>query len=125
MSEFTARTSPPIEECNRQVLDCAVYLGLLGPFYGSMNEQTVLSYTEYEYTVAKNAQRALWIFLLPEQSILSISVATKHDYVMEHGVNFPRQQEFKKRVRQDHVITEIKNHVEEFKAQLRSYLQNL
>jgi hypothetical protein len=39
MSKFTPGTASSLNECRDLVSTCAVYVGIMGPFYGSVNEE--------------------------------------------------------------------------------------
>lgn len=66
MEDFTARSdATTIQHCRQAAADCTVFVGLLGPCYGSIPEGETASYTEQEYDAAKSALRPRLIFLTP------------------------------------------------------------
>lgn len=119
MGDFTADKHPPADVCKRNVLDCAVYIGILGPIYGSICQSVGVSYVEYEYQVALDAKREIGIFLLPLDSLRQET----YDTIISQAKLADRQEAFRKRVRVHNAPTVTT--IEEFKTQLRRYLRNL
>ena len=122
MSTFVPGTPPPLQTCRNEVLSCSVYIGILGPIYGTVIDEVDLSYTEYEYTVAREAQdREIAIFLLPDSSINQ----EPPDLIFNQGRLFERQQQFRNAVAsKTHTVAKITD-LEQFKAQLAKYLRAL
>lgn len=120
MDTFTPSGSSSLDECRNLVMSCLIYIGILGPFYGSVNTEANLSYTEYEYTVARDADREIAIFLLPDDVISS----SPPDIVKKQGPNMLRQDEFKERVNTRHMNRPVSS-VEDFKSHLRRYIRTL
>lgn len=65
MSYFSATDRRAADHCRRQVLDCDLYIGLLGFRYGSpVRDQTDVSYTQLEYLTAGAAGIPRLVFML-------------------------------------------------------------
>lgn len=120
MDEFPASSSSALQACQEFVLECSVYIGILGPFYGSVNTSINLSYTQFEYEVAFEAGREIGIFLLPD-NILSSS---DPKFVTEQSANIKRQKSFKDTTRTKHTVPEVTD-IEDFKKHVRRYLRTL
>jgi hypothetical protein len=118
MDEFTASGASSLEECRRLVLECAIYIGILGPFYGSVNDAAGMSYSEYEYTVARDANREIGIFILPD-SVLSQSPP---EVIYRQGHLLARQVEFRNKLNAAHMTRSVAD-LEDFKAKLRAYIR--
>src|SRR5262249_37771231 len=119
MGDFTADKRPPADVCMRKVLDCAVYIGILGPIYGSICQSVGVSYVEYEYQVARDANREIGIFLLPLDSLGQET----YEIIISQAQLAARQEAFRQRVRVHNAPTV--NTIEEFKTQVRRYLRAL
>lgn len=120
MDQFSPSTDSSLDTCRRLVLSCAVYIGLLGPFYGSVNDDVDISYTEYEYQVAREANRIIGVFMLPDR-ILSES---DPKFVVGQGALLHRQSKFKDMVNEQLVSRPVKD-IEDFKGHLRRYLRSI
>lgn len=117
-----AKGHPPLEECRQQVEKSSVYVGLFGPFYGSVNKEKDISYTEYEYRVAVESSLEIGIFLLSDY-ILKIASS---EYVKLQGFLYSRQDALKNDARASHVCTILQNHdLDEFERLFREYLRGL
>jgi hypothetical protein len=64
MAYFAAREGKPADFCQRRVLDCDVYVGLIGLRYGSIVPSSDISYTEMEFRTASTARIPRLLFLL-------------------------------------------------------------
>jgi tetratricopeptide (TPR) repeat protein len=64
MSYFTARESAPADYCRRKVLDCDIYIALVGFRYGSLVPDADTSYVEFEFSTAVAAGMPRFIFML-------------------------------------------------------------
>lgn len=120
MSEFAPSSLSSVHECRKHVLSCSVYIGMMGPFYGSVSSDVDMSFTEYEYTTANNANRIVAIFMLPD-SIISNSPA---DVVRKHAGLLSRQDDFKKLLNSKHMNRSVTD-VDDFRHHLRNYLQSI
>lgn len=120
MSEFPPSGKSSLAECERLVKQCSVYIGILGPFYGSVNEDNDLSYTEYEYQTAHASGREIGIFLLPD-SVLNQSPA---EVIVAQGHLFGRQQAFREKLNDSHLTRAVTDE-DDFKVHFRRYLREL
>ncbi len=69
MRDFPAASVTPTELDGKHVLECDVYLGILGFRYGMpARDQPDVSYTRQEFRTAKEAGKTLLVFLLDEKS---------------------------------------------------------
>ena len=98
MEDFGARQDTPAEFCRRKVAECDIFLGLLGPLYGSRPPDSDKSFTEIEYDAAGEAGIPRLVFLLPEDFPLPAS-----DW---EGGHHDRQKAFRERVRREQVVAE-------------------
>jgi hypothetical protein len=119
MSSFSARTPPAAEVCKKDVLSCYAYVGIIGPIYGSVCESEGISYTELEYTVARDANRHIGIFLLPEELFKD----EPWDLFKAQMELLPRQEAFRQRL-QGHTAAKVSN-LEVFRTQFRRFLREL
>ncbi len=69
MRDFPAASMSPAELDTKHLLDCDIYLGILGFRYGMpVRDLPDLSYTQHEFRTAKAARKKLLVFLLDEKS---------------------------------------------------------
>ena len=66
MRYFAARDDRPADYCQRQVLACDIYVAIIGFRYGSLISGEGVSYTEWEFMTASNAELPRLVFLLAE-----------------------------------------------------------
>src|ERR1700734_1591786 len=65
MADFPAADRPPAQGCVERVRGCEVYVGVLGPRYGSpVRDKPEVSYTELEFDTATEAGMHRLMFLL-------------------------------------------------------------
>ncbi|MEJ7596248.1 MAG: SUMF1/EgtB/PvdO family nonheme iron enzyme, partial [Planctomycetaceae bacterium] len=70
MQDFPAASMSPQELDTRLLLDCRIYIGILGFRYGMpVRDQRYVSYTQHEFRTAKEAGKTLLLFLLHEEAI--------------------------------------------------------
>jgi len=69
MRDFPAASMSPQELDTRLLLDCGIYIGILGFRYGMpVRDQLDVSYTQHEFRTAKDAGKTLLVFLLHEEA---------------------------------------------------------
>jgi len=69
MQDFPAASMSPQELDTRLLLECDIYIGILGFRYGMpVRDQLDVSYTQHEFRTAKDAGKTLLIFLLHEEA---------------------------------------------------------
>ncbi len=117
MSDFAVDRSAPADICKAKVLDCAVYIGIVGPIYGSICQTEDTSYVEYEYQVAFDAKKAMGIFILPSE----LFTDEPFDIMRKQASLLDRQDAFRERVRA-HTTATVST-IDEFKQQLSKYLR--
>jgi len=70
MRDFPAASKSPTELDTERLLECNIYLGILGFRFGMpVRDQPDLSYTQHEFRTAKEAGKTLLVFLLDEESL--------------------------------------------------------
>ena len=120
MSKFPPSSKTSLTECERYVTSCHVYVGILGPFYGSLNQEVDLSYTEYEFKTAVEAQLDIAIFLLPD-SILNES---DPQHIIAQAPFLDRQVKFRSQVNSAYMTRAVESE-EDFKERFTQYLRGL
>ena len=102
MENFGARDSRSDTVCGDKVLECDIFVGILGHEYGSVNPDTNKSYCELEYdvAVAGNLKR---LFFLASDDFPTLG------HLIGAEENKKRQREFRNRIEND-------RHVAYFKA---------
>ena len=121
MDAFRPDTPPPAQTCKQKVLSCATYVGILGPFYGSICDEARMSYTQYEYTVAKEAHNIkIGMFLLPERLIKE---AESH-VIIQQAPLVQRQEAFRATVGKETTTKEVMD-LENFKEEFRLFMHSL
>ena len=69
MRDFAAASMSPAELDTERLLECDVYVGILGFRFGMpVRDQPELSYTQHEFRTAKKAGKTLLVFLLHEDA---------------------------------------------------------
>jgi hypothetical protein len=63
MEEFGARDEVSAESCQAAIERCSVFLGILGPWYGSPFPDSERSYSEAEYDIASALGMTRLMFL--------------------------------------------------------------
>lgn len=74
MEEFGARDAMSDTYCRDKVRECDVFVGLLGPTYGSKVRGSNRSYTEQEYDAAVATNRPRLMFLTPKDFLMGADV---------------------------------------------------
>ena len=117
MDYFTPSTSSSSQRCRDLVLSCPVYVGILGPFYGSVDKQTDIGFTELEYNAAFEFHKRIAIFLLPD-TVLSDS---SPDIIQKQGALLQRQQDFIRQVNNKHMTRPVIS-LQDFEDHFRRFL---
>jgi hypothetical protein len=104
MEDFGSWTLHPLELCRTKVVECDLFLGLIGPLYGSTMTDG-RSFTELEYATATAAQRPRLIFL------------TTDDYPIGANTIEPtnkrrKQEQFRSALRRELVVESFSNAAE-------------
>ncbi len=120
MSGFVPNTQSSLEECKEKVLSCSVYVGLFGPFYGSIADSVNQSYTEFEYTTAFDTNREIGVFILPD----TILNKTSPEILKKKGETLGRQENLKKLVQERHTTKTIGD-LTSFRDNFADYLRGL
>lgn len=66
MEDFAADPRPSAEVCRERVARCDLFVGLVGPLYGSSPDDDPRSFTEIEHDAAVEAGRPCLVFMTPE-----------------------------------------------------------
>ncbi len=66
MEDFTVDHQTPADYCREQIGNCDVFVGLLGPCYGSSPKGTEISFTELEFEVAQELSKPCLMLLSAE-----------------------------------------------------------
>jgi len=96
MENFGAQDWEADEFCRQKVAKCDLFIGILGPLYGSIHERSGLSYTEREYNAAVAASRPRLMFLSPKDFPVPADL-------MESKAKQRKQKKFRERVSQDRI----------------------
>ena len=69
MQDFPAASMSPVELDTKRLLECDIYLGILGFRFGMpVRDQPQLSYTQHEFRTAKEAGKTHLVFLLDQNA---------------------------------------------------------
>jgi hypothetical protein len=121
MAYFTARDQRAADYCRERVLECDLYVGLIGLRYGSrVRDHPVLSYTELEFEAASAAEIPRLVFLLDEEAVLPIPAVKLLDGDPELIV---RQRAFRARLLEAGVIVARVASPEDLEVELLQALQ--
>jgi WD40 repeat protein len=97
MSHFSAADQRAADYCRRQVLDCDLYVGVLGFRYGSpVRDQADVSYTQLEYLTAGAAGIPRLVFMLQQDDRLPKE--------FDDPRYADRQRDFRRQVAEDLVV---------------------
>ena len=126
MDGFSPNDSPSVDECKRLVEQCAVYVGILGPFYGSVikedDDDLNISYTEYEYTVASDSSKKIAIFTLPPEAVMAQTMRDELRYFKEQAKLFARQDAFIERLNNLYTTRSVED-VDDFREKFSTYVR--
>src|SRR5262245_23917974 len=102
MEDFGARDQQALEFCRGKVLECELFIGILGLLYGSCPEGVEISYTEDEYVTA--SQRAI-----PRLMFVSPDEFNVPGTLRETDEMWRRQKAFRDRVNKDQIRATFKD----------------
>jgi glucose-1-phosphate thymidylyltransferase len=117
MEGFPAAAESPEAFCKRSIQDCDIFVGLLGPFYGSSPEGEEISFTEMEFNTAQALGLRCLMFLTSTE--FSVPV-----HLLDGSERMDRQRLFRERVSQRLVRGEF-NSPDELKFQVVTALQQI
>jgi hypothetical protein len=66
MEDWGANESQPLDLCKRKLLECDLYVGIIGHCYGSIPPSSDRSFTEWEYDLATEYKIPRLIFMAPD-----------------------------------------------------------
>src|SRR5689334_8307483 len=72
MEEFGARDADAGAFCTRRVRDCDIFVGILGHCYGTVDSESVKSFTELEFEAAASLNKPRLVFMLREDAPIQI-----------------------------------------------------
>ncbi len=96
MEDFGARAPAASTLCEEKVTECDLFVGVVGPCYGSTPPDSELSFTEMEYEAAMLHGKPCLMFLTSEDFPLPGNLRESDDL-------WRRQQAFRRRVEAEHV----------------------
>jgi len=103
MKDFPAAAKPPADLCAERVRGCDVYVGLLGTRYGSpVRDKPGVSYTEFEFDTATDAELERLVFLL-DTDAEDVGIPPSGLMDLKYGT---RQAEFRQRVQDSGLVTQ-------------------
>src|SRR6204780_4440335 len=103
MADFPAAGQPSAQLCADRVRECEVYVGILGPRYGSpVRDRPEVSYTELEFDVAAEAGLDRLAFLLDTEAA---NVGIPLSKLIDHELG-ARQEAFRHRVQNSGLVTQ-------------------
>lgn len=74
MEDFGARDAAPADLCRQKVRECDIFVGIVGPRYGSCPPDMDTSFTEIEYETARKEGRRRLVFVTDENFPLADSL---------------------------------------------------
>jgi hypothetical protein len=96
MEDFNASDATSVEYCQKRVQQCDVYVGVIGPLFGSCPTNSNISFTQHEYDAAITKGMPRLIFLTKENFLLPANL-------MDSDVQRQAQQKFRNRVCQERI----------------------
>jgi hypothetical protein len=106
---------PAAEVCAERILSCDIYIGILGHRYGTLVPGKNLSYTEWEFEVADDAEIPRFIFLLDEEAAVPKRLVDESADHLQAG--------FRTRASEDRIVTRFRT-AEELKGQVLQALMH-
>ena len=98
MEYFGSSPQSSLSVCLSHVRDCKVFIGVLGMRYGSVDEESGLSYSQLEYNEAIKNNIPTLIYIMEENH----PIPSKY---VDTGDNAEKLSEFKKIVKKKHIIS--------------------
>jgi formylglycine-generating enzyme required for sulfatase activity len=98
MEDFSSRDASSLDFCLAQVAACDIFVGLIGPLFGSSPPGRKASFTQLEYEAAHKAARPRLLFLTADDFPLPYNLHDGDDARR-------RQQRFRKRVGRERLAT--------------------
>lgn len=101
MENFGSRKSPPLETCLVEIEKCDIYVGIIAYRYGSVDKESLKSFTRLEYERALELNKEILIYLMHEKAL------TCPAYV-DTGETAEKLKEFKELLLSNHTVTYFK-----------------
>ncbi len=98
MEFFGSSPNNSLFTCLSQVRECKVFIGILGMRYGSIDEESELSYSQLEYNEAIKNNIPTLIYIIDENH----PIAPKN---VDTGISAEKLSEFKKSLMKKHVVS--------------------
>lgn len=98
MEYFGSSPENPLDVCLRQVRESRVFIGILGMRYGSIDEESGLSFSELEYTEAMKANIPTLIYIIDED----YPIPPKY---VDKGSSSDRLLSFKNQLKKRHTVS--------------------
>jgi hypothetical protein len=117
MEDFGSRDSDVEGFCRAKVIECNLYVGIVGHLHGDCPERSDKSYTEIEYDAAIGADISRLMFIAPDDFPLPanlIEPQEKHD----------KQEAFRRRIGNDQILSKFttpENLVSEIKTAIHNW----
>jgi hypothetical protein len=97
MKNFYASDNTSVEYCQKSVQECDVYVGVIGPLYGSCPSSSKISFTQHEYEASVTKRIPRLIFLTRDDFPIP-------DDLRESDANHELQQKFRQRIRNECMV---------------------
>ena len=97
MEDFGGRDATPKDLCRRLVRECELFVGLIGHYYGSCPPNDNISFTEFEYRTAIEANLPRLMFVAPEDFAIPARLR-------ETDGSFERQKALRREVLDERVV---------------------
>ena len=98
MEYFGSSPKNPLSECLSQIKDCKLYIGIIGMRYGSIDEDSGLSYTQIEYNEAINQGIPTLIYIIDETHPIPPKFVDK-------GEDAAKLEKFKSELKKKHTVS--------------------
>jgi len=101
MENFGSNKRRAIETCLKEVEDCDIYVGIIGYRYGSIDEDSLKSFTQLEYEEAKRLNKEILIYLMHERALT-------FPVFVDTGESADRLKKFKETLLSEHTVSHFK-----------------